>query len=229
MLRNTYEIELSSSKINTQKLTVDLTKGNNLELDAKLDYYKSKLVLTNLKKESRVFINNNDVTEKIADNSLDLEIGEYQLKVVTNDYKTTLKKIKIEKNSRTPVTLDYISSKIDYHDFYNASYALFGVGIPTFCVGATLLTIGTLGYCIEEYIVYPKQDALAYTLPFVVSQKTAFLALMGVGIGLSSCGLIMIIIGIPLYYFAKKIENSDVSMLLDSDKSNFVVGLKLKL
>jgi hypothetical protein len=53
---------------------------------------------------------------------------------------------------------------------------------------------------------------------------------MGVGIGVSAISLIMLIVSIPMHYFARKLEDGNLSLLLDSDKSGGVlIGLKFRL
>jgi hypothetical protein len=123
--------------------------------------------------------------------------------------------------------LIYISKKLNYVSLYRAQNALLGFGIPILSVGGVLLTIGGLGTGFTA-LMYP-EDSLYYNFDSTVRQRIAFYTVLGVGGGLTACGLILAFTSIPVHFYAKKLEDTEVSFLINFNGSNIIIGLNIKL
>jgi hypothetical protein len=80
-------IVIRGESFHTVELEIQ-TQDKEVTVPFQLEYYKTKLIFSNLLAESSVFLDNKDVTEKIEGNTLSTVPGSYIVTVVTDKYLT---------------------------------------------------------------------------------------------------------------------------------------------
>jgi hypothetical protein len=107
LLPDKYELLITTNRFDDQILNIDLTEGKDIVLELKISKYKSRLILEKYDKAYSVFVDNDDVTDKIADdNSIYLYEGTHQLKIMDKKKKKLNKKIIIERDRYLIVNLE---------------------------------------------------------------------------------------------------------------------------
>jgi hypothetical protein len=107
LLPDKYELLITTNRFDDQILNIDLTEGKDIVLELKISKYKSRLILEKYDKAYSVFVDNDDVTDKIADdNSIYLYEGTHQLKIMDKQKKKLNKKIIIERDRYLIVNLE---------------------------------------------------------------------------------------------------------------------------
>ncbi|MBN2536003.1 MAG: PEGA domain-containing protein [Spirochaetales bacterium] len=117
-------------------LTFEITE--NKKIDFTPEYYISGIRFVNLLPESKVLLNNNDITEKLQNNTYETRVGNYEIRIKTEKYKDYCEKIELEKDKNAAI-----------HIVYEFSPAVRGgidawIGYPALGAGVLFLVTGLI-------------------------------------------------------------------------------------
>lgn len=161
--------------------------------DKQLIKLRSSIKFFDLKEESRVFIDNIDVTDKIENNILSYEIGEHTLKVKTKSYKSFVEKVDLEKEKELKIAVKY---EITANIYKRKAMKLL---IP----GATLFGTGVLMFSITLSLNLLSHGFIDDYNNYVIFKYGSFSAFL-VGMTITTVGLIVGCVSIPFFVKAYK-------------------------
>jgi len=217
-------------------IVVDKT---DLNVDIKVEYIKAILFLKNLKKESKVIIDDEVVTNEIKDNKIGIKMGNHMIQIVTPNYSDY--KVKKVVDSETPIDIiipypmkdEYIKSY-----FYGANTLVVFGAITS--LGFVMFPIGlyynqqceTLNYFSISASTTPSYDYQSYSTAYkkYQSDKQKTIGVFAAGLSLSIVSVCFFSASIPLYVYYRKLKKEDVKTSLFIDQGeNLKAGILIKM
>lgn len=244
-----WKITVSGESFKEKSFELVLEDADEI-LEIELERYSSIIRLENLNAGSTVYIDNEEVTSKVEDKTLSLEVGSYELKVKAEGYKDFVRDIGVEKGKETEIEISYEPSPEKYEPYKKASRSLFIVGGIT-TMGFVMFPIGLVINLNAEQIAFYNMEGANLMASFsgtssldgvtsyynrYLAIKASSLAFFYTGVVLSSVSLISFAIAIPLYiYYLKKTGNmkgfkkNRASLLFDINEHEAITGVVINL
>lgn len=141
----TWKVTVQSKSLlpKTETVVID---NEDITIDLGDNYILSKVVLVNLQKESRVYLNGEEITSQLEEGTFKTVVGEHRLKVEKENYETINKTITVTSDKEVKVELQYTKMK-KYKTYSELSTqernfrAYLGLGIAASALGFGL-TVG---------------------------------------------------------------------------------------
>lgn len=195
-------------------------KDDDITLDFEPELYTAELTLSQLRESSKVYIDGEDYTDKIENSKVELVIGTYKIKVVTEGYDDFEDRITLKREEGTEVTVAYneVRKEIAPHLKYKrAGIGLTVVGALSFASSVGFIAGGAITF-IDPFDVYQVKapDSFSYSSSSssttTDSRKYAIGgALIGTGVVLSITGLVLTFVGPMLTMISRRMEYANKS------------------
>lgn len=243
-----WKVTVSHESFKEQSIDVEI-KDSDVTIELSLERYKSQLRLKNIQAGSRIYIDNEEVTGKVEEGLLTLDVGRYDLQVKREGFETFKKEIKVEREKETVVEVSYRLSSKKIMPYKKASTALFVTGGVS-AIGFIFLPVGLAINLNAEAIVKDQMSSVNLLDSFnslsdkgisgyyneYEKLKIGGAALFYTGLTLSTISLASFIAAIPLYIYYLKLDGKlkskkgpEVSILLDINEQRAITGFRISI
>lgn len=221
-----YSISIKGDGFETLKSEI-IVKSKNVELPIAITYYRSTIIFSNLKPDSRVFVNDKDVTNQIKNSKIVLTSKKYLVTVITPDYIDIKKEIALEKNKDFNLFLQYNKIPISRDKIFSVVTAFRVSGIISLALGGTMCIAAGISYSIN-YLRYGDSSYPYYISQWQTIQPVLF-SIFGVGGGLALIGTTLLIISGAIEFHYNKIRKLESANLFFGYTNGLQLGISLRI